>query len=133
MREKRREKYLKIKKWQSITWEMNEITSRRIKFQKIMQSAIRSISSFFSLVRLYIPLCRSVRASVRPSHFTFFCGLWPHCSCPNDQVTSNMSPAHPHATGVAVYPALFQSLTVSGSIDSPCFICHLLLMKDRLF
>ena len=31
----------------------------------------------------------------------------PHHSCPNDQVTSNAAPAHPHATGVAVYPALF--------------------------
>ena len=52
----------------------------------------------------------SVCPSVRPSHFTFFvffCGLWPHCSCPSDQVTSNTAPAHPHATGVAVYPALF--------------------------
>ena len=28
-------------------------------------------------------------------------------NCPNDQVTSNTAPAHSHATGVAVYPALF--------------------------
>ena len=57
----------------------------------------------------------SVRPSVRPSvgpsvrHtllFLGFCGLWPHCSCPSDQVTSNMAPAHPYATGLAVYPAL---------------------------
>ena len=33
--------------------------------------------------------------------------LWPHCSCPNGLVTSNMAPAHPHATSIAVYPALF--------------------------
>ena len=33
--------------------------------------------------------------------------LWPHCSGSNDLVTSNMAPAHPHATLVAVYPALF--------------------------
>ena len=56
---------------------------------------------------------RSVGPSVRPSItlyfvvFFFFCGLWPHCSCPNDQVTSNTAPAHPHTTGVAMYPALF--------------------------
>ena len=54
----------------------------------------------------------SVRWSVRPSvrHtllFLGFCGFWPHCSYLNDQVTSNTAPAHPHATGVAVYPALF--------------------------
>ena len=33
--------------------------------------------------------------------------FWPHCSCPNGLVTSNMAPAYPHATSVAVYPALF--------------------------
>ena len=54
-----------------------------------------------------------VRRSVGPSArhtllFWGFCGLWPHCSCPNDQVTSNMAPAHPQATVVAMYPALFQ-------------------------
>ena len=37
------------------------------------------------------------------------CGLWPHCSCLNDQVTSNTAPAHLHATGVAVYLALLIS------------------------
>ena len=52
---------------------------------------------------------RSVGPSVRPSHFNFrgFCGLWPHCFCPSEQVTSNMAPAHPQATWVAVFPALF--------------------------
>ena len=59
----------------------------------------------------------SVGPSVGSSHFTFlvFCGLWPHCSCPNDQVTSNTAPAHLHATGVAVYQALF---TVYVSVPS---------------
>ena len=56
----------------------------------------------------------SVRRLVHPSHFTFslffFCVFWPHCSCPNDQVTYNTAPAHPHATGVAVYPALLMWL-----------------------
>ena len=38
----------------------------------------------------------------------FFCGLWPnYYSCPNDQVTSNTAPTHPHVTRVAMYPALF--------------------------
>ena len=55
---------------------------------------------------------RSVCPSVHPSHFTFlgfFWGgdFWLHCSCPNDLGTSITAPAHPHATGVAVYPALF--------------------------
>ena len=54
------------------------------------------------------PLCRSVRRSFRPS-ITFFSfrGLWSHCSRQNDQVTSNSAPAHPHATGLAVYPTSF--------------------------
>merc|ERR1719309_662263 len=56
----------------------------------------------------------SVGPSVRPSHFTFLGvrGLWPRCSCPSDQVASNIAPAHPHATGVAVYPALLSSQLV---------------------
>ena len=29
--------------------------------------------------------------------------LWPHCSCPNGLVTSNMAPAHPHATSVLFF------------------------------
>ena len=74
-------------------------------------------------MRLYTSFCRSVRPSVRPSvrHtllFWGFCGLWPHCSCPNDLVTSNTAPAHPHATGVAVYLALLTLLVrffLSGS------------------
>ena len=55
------------------------------------------------------PLFRpSVHSSVGPSVTLFwgFCVLWPDCSYPNDKVTSNMAPAHPQATGVAVYPAL---------------------------
>ena len=53
----------------------------------------------------------SVRPFVRPSiHHTLlflgFCVFLPHCSCPNDQVTSNMAPALTHVTGVAMYPAL---------------------------
>ena len=57
----------------------------------------------------------SVRPSVGPSvgpsvrHTLLFLGFWDfwlHCSCPNDLVTSIMAPAHPHPTGVAVYPAL---------------------------
>ena len=30
-----------------------------------------------------------------------------HRCCTNGLVTSHMAPAHPHATSVAVYPALF--------------------------
>ena len=63
----------------------------------------------------------SVRPSVRPSvtlyFFGGFCGFWPYCSCPNDLVTSIMAPAHPHATGVAVYPALFSTELVSSLDD----------------
>ena len=51
----------------------------------------------------------SVHWSVRDTLlFLGFYGLWPYSSCPNDGVASNMAPAHPHATLVAVYPALFQ-------------------------
>ena len=58
----------------------------------------------------------SIRRSVRPSvhlsvrHtllFWRFGGFWLNHSCTNAPLTTNMAPAHPHATGVAVYPALF--------------------------
>ena len=59
-------------------------------------------------------VCLLVRPSVGQSicHTLFiwgFSGLRPHCSCPNDEVTSNMAPAHPHATGVALYPTLLHN------------------------
>ena len=44
-----------------------------------------------------------------------FCSFWPHCSCHNDQVTSNMAPAHPPVTVVAVYLALLKG-TVSFTV-----------------
>ena len=61
--------------------------------------------------------------SLRPC----FCSLWSHCSCPNDQLTSITAPAHPHATWVAVYPALFCSLLVIcfGTIDQRVILVKL--------
>ena len=64
-----------------------------------------------------------VRRSVGPSvgHtliFLGFWGFWHHCSCPNDLVTSITAPAHLHATGVAVYPALLQEI---WAWDTPKF------------
>ena len=53
---------------------------------------------------------RSVGRSVGRSPFTFrrFWAFWAYGSCPDAQVTfSSTAPAHPHATRVAVYPALF--------------------------
>ena len=63
--------------------------------------------------RLYNPLCPSVDRSVgrlvcHTLLFFMILSFRPHCSCPNGLVISNMAPAHPHATSVAVYPALFQ-------------------------
>ena len=54
----------------------------------------------------------SVGLFIRPSvchTLLFFCGFWRHCSCPNDLVTSITAPTHLHATGVAVYLALFST------------------------
>ena len=94
---------------------------------------------FLFLVACHTPLCRSVSPSVHwtvsplgrwsifvsvcPSvhHTLLFLGfrvLWPHCTCPNDLVASIAAPAHPHATGVAVYPALFFPFTFSSSSSS---------------
>ena len=49
---------------------------------------------------------QSVHQSVRPSitlYFFFgFCVFWPHCSCPNDHMTSSTAPVHPHANGAGL-------------------------------
>ena len=90
---------------------------RRIRCQIMQLAHVLAFLALF-LVACYATLhpALSVHQSVRPlvrpfvRHtllFLGFCGFWPHCSCPNDGVTSIMAPAHPHATGVAVYPALF--------------------------
>ena len=75
-------------------------------FQKIFvlsrrRTAYRYESLEF-LVACYATLhpALSVRRSIRPSvrHtllFLLFCGLRPHYSCPNDEVTSNMAPCPP--------------------------------------
>ena len=72
---------------------------------------------FVACTRLYNLLCLSVGRLVGWSvgHtllFFMILFLWPHCSCPRCLVTSNMVPAHPHATSVAVYPALLDSCRV---------------------
>ena len=81
------------------------------------------------------PMVRpSVRRSVRHTLlFLFFCGLWPHCSCPNDGVASNMAPAHPHATWVAVYPAsINQSISLSLSLTLSRAVRNLYLSLDLI-
>ena len=42
-------------------------------------------------------------------------GLSSHCSRPNALVTSSAGPAHPHATGVAVYPTFLLQNSVAWS------------------
>ena len=59
-----------------------------------------------------------VRWSVGLSHFFLVSGLWPHCSCPSDQVTSNTASAHPHTTWVAVYLALFSFSQVNREMQN---------------
>ena len=44
-----------------------------------------------------------------------------HCSCPNGLVTSNIAPAHPHATSVTVYPALFFLVADTRLYTLPCW------------
>ena len=49
--------------------------------------------------------------------FRRFLVFWANCSCPNALVTfSSTAPAHPHATGIAVYPALFIHLVVEHCV-----------------
>ena len=70
----------------------------------IFSRVLRDSTTCFVGPSLRPSVCRSVRHTLL---FLGFWGLWPYCSCPNDSVASNIAPAHPHATSVAVYPALF--------------------------
>ena len=87
------------------------------------------VSFLVADMRLYNPLYPSVGRLVGWSLTLFFIilFLWPHCSCPNGLVTSNMAPAHPQATSVAVFPALFKfkSHLLSDYIRScvPWYVC----------
>ena len=69
---------------------------------------LRGSTSRFVGPSVHPSVCPSVCRSV---HHTLLLqrlrGTWPYCTCPNAPLTSIMAPAHPHATGVAVYPALF--------------------------
>ena len=92
-----------------------KLNSRKVEEMKGKCFSFFFLSPFSRVLR--DSTTRFVRLSVRPSvgwlvgrsHFTFFMIfiLWPRCSCPNGLVTSIMAPAHPHATKVAVYQALF--------------------------
>ena len=66
--------------------------------------------------QLYTPLCLSLTVSQSVgwlvgrsvTFYSFMIFIFgPHCSCRNGLVTSNVAPAHPHATSVSVHPALF--------------------------
>ena len=80
---------------------------------------------------------RSVGPSIRPSvtlyFFLGFCVFWPHCSCPNDGVTSILASAHPHATRVAAYLALFsfQRPSQAPQDPGPAILDGVTLSSDR--
>ena len=75
----------------------------------------------WSFLLAYVSPFPGVGWLVSLSHFTFslflcFCNLWPHCSCQNRLVTSNTAPAHPQATGAAMYPTLFLSIFLPSTV-----------------
>ena len=66
-------------------------------------------------MRLYTLLCRSVGPSVTLYFFWVF-AVFGLTAPSNDGVTSIKAPAHPHATGLAVYPALYTSLLLPSEL-----------------
>ena len=96
-------------------WSFNIYPERLVAMKTNPEQIAQWASFILFLVACYATLqpALSVRRSVCPSFghtliFWGFSGLWPRCSCPNDGEASNMAPAHPHATWVAVCPALFE-------------------------
>ena len=81
----------------------------------------------------------SVRLSVRPfiRHallFVFFLQFFLGLSAPV-QMTSIMAPAHPHATGIVVYPAFYRSCvpSVCQSIANTFLVSSHALLSHALF
>ena len=72
------------------------------------EAVISSCCFLVACTRLYNPLCSSVGRSVTLYFLFMFLFLWlllPKWSCD----LKYMAPAHPHATLVAVYPALLNN------------------------
>ena len=61
--------------------------------------------------------------------------LGPYCSCPKGLVVSNTAPAHPRATCVAVYPALFSLTSDRERINLSLYNLNffIILMGDGSF
>ena len=81
----------------------------------------------FSCVHATLQPALYVRRSVRLSNFSFFYffrrlrAVIAYCSCPKAWLALlSCAPAHPHATKVAVYPALFLGSGPEG-VDDLCF------------
>ena len=122
--------------------------SFQLKFQEgFLSSTVHKKALFFGQKKLifsrvlrnstthfvHLSIGPSIRLSVCHTLLFFgFCGLWPYCSCPSDQVTSNTAPAHPHATGVAVYLALFYKNMLFFSEAQYSYFYTFLFQKGRI-
>ena len=77
-----------------------ECAAIRWRFSQFLTSPACSPPSYWSNPPFLVPIFQ--KRWVREINY--------YCSCPNVPLTSIMAPAHPHATGVAVYPALFKPI-----------------------
>ena len=88
-------------------------TSAEDTIARFARTDFQKLTFLVACTRLYNPLCPLVGWSVGHAlRFFMILFLGPHCSCPRCLVSSNMAPAHPHATSVAVYPTLFIVITI---------------------
>ena len=90
--------------------------------------------SFFSRVHATLQPALSVGLSVRPSVTLCFFGVyWRFCSCPTTWlVYFNTAPAHPRATRVAVYPALFYDKAGYTATPGACGSAGIRMMRVSL-
>ena len=108
-----------------LNWRM-EAEAERAAWTSTASASLFKTGAVFSRVLRDSTPC-FVGLSVCLSHITFFfsfSGLWLHGSCPSDQVISNMSHAHPHATGVAVNPALFLLVLFCDHFTVYVYVLH---------
>ena len=85
----------------------------KLLFRRMLRDYTPLCPSIGQLVSLSfcLPVCQSICLSVRQIFTILMIFIFlPHCSCPN------MDPAHPHATWVAVYPALLLSKEIRENL-----------------
>ena len=103
--------------WKRKRRERHEHQPLQHPYSRLVRFSVACYATLHPALSVYLSVYRTLL-------FLSFSGLWLHGSCPSDQVISNMSHAHPHATGVAVNPALFLLVLFCDHFTVYVYVLH---------